>query len=79
MHQVTIFTTPTCVYCTRAKEFFKKNNIAYQERDVAADQKARQDMITRSGQMGVPVIDVDGKLTIGFDQTRLKEALNIKV
>ncbi len=79
MHQVTIFTTPTCVYCTRAKEFFKKNNIAYQERDVAADQKARQDMITRSGQMGVPVIDVDGKLIIGFDQTRLKEALNIKV
>ena len=60
-----------------AKEMFRKNNIAYEEKDVAADLKAREDMIQKSGQMGVPVIEVDDKIIIGFDQPRLKEALGI--
>jgi glutaredoxin-like YruB-family protein len=77
MARVTIFTTPFCVYCNKAKEFFKKNNITFEEKDVAVDVAAREDMIMRSGQMGVPVIDVDGKLVIGFDQTQLKEALGL--
>ena len=77
MTKVTIFSTPSCVYCRMAKEFFKKNTIAYEEKDVAADAATRDDMIARSGQMGVPVIDVDGKLVIGFDQQRLKGLLGL--
>lgn len=60
------------------KEFFKKNNIVYEERDVAADAAARDYMIGKSGQMGVPVIEIDGKIIIGFDQSRLKEMLGIQ-
>jgi len=74
---VKIYTTPTCVYCKMAKEFFKKNNVAYQEFDVAADMKAREDMIQKSGQLGVPVIDVDGKIIVGFDKAALAQALNL--
>lgn len=75
--QAVIYSTPYCVYCKMAKDFFKKNNIAYVEHDVAADSKARDEMLTKSGQMGVPVIEIAGKIIIGFDQTRIKEALGI--
>ncbi len=78
MAKVTIYTTPTCVYCQMTKEFFKKNNIEYQEKDVAQDATARDEMIQKSGQMGVPVVGVDGKIIIGFDQPRLKEALGLQ-
>lgn len=77
MAKVTIYTTPYCVYCRMSKEFFKKHDIAYEEKDVASDLEARERMIQKSGQMGVPVIEVDGKIIIGFDQPRLKEALGI--
>lgn len=77
MPRVKIYTTPACVYCKMAKEFFEKNNVAYEEKDVASDAVARDEMITKSGQFGVPVIEVDGKIIIGFDQPRLKEALGI--
>jgi glutaredoxin 3 len=72
MANVTIYTTPTCVYCRMAKEYFKENDVAYQEKNVALDEKAREEMIEKTGQLGVPVIDVDNKIVIGFD----KEALN---
>lgn len=75
---VNIYTTPTCVYCQMAKEFFKENNISYQEHDVSSDAKAREEMINKSGQMGVPVIDVEGEIVIGFDKEKLSELLNIK-
>ncbi|MEK7502837.1 MAG: glutaredoxin domain-containing protein [Patescibacteria group bacterium] len=78
MHKVTIYTTPTCAYCKMAKEFFKQNNINYEEKNVLTDLKAREDMIHKSGQMGVPVIDVDGSLIVGFDRRRLAELLGIK-
>lgn len=77
MAKVTIYTTPTCVYCKMAKEFFSKNSVEYQEKNVATDAAARDAMIQKSGQMGVPVIEVDGKIVIGFDQPRLKEALGL--
>lgn len=77
MANVTIYTTPTCVYCKMAKEFFAQNNVSYTERDVAADASARDDMIKRSGQMGVPVIDVDGQLVIGFDKDKLVQLLRV--
>ena len=75
---VNIYTTPTCVYCQMAKEFFKENNVSYQEHDVSSDAKAREEMINKSNQMGVPVIDVEGEIVIGFDKERLSELLNIK-
>ena len=74
---VIIYSTPTCVYCKMAKDFFKKNNIEYQEHDVAADMKAREEMVQKSNQLGVPVIDVDGKILIGFDESELKQALGL--
>jgi len=61
-----------------AKDFFKKNNVEYAELNVVDDEKAREDMIKKSRQLGVPVIDVDGEIFVGFDQAGLKKALNIK-
>lgn len=76
MPKVTIYTTPTCVYCKMSKAFFKEHNIAYEEKDVLSDIKAREEMVQKSGQLGVPVIDIDGQIVIGFDQETLKELLN---
>lgn len=77
MANVTIYTTPTCVYCKMTKEFFGKNNVQYEEKDVSTDAKAREQMIQKSGQFGVPVVEIGEKLIIGFDQARLKEALGL--
>ena len=77
MAKVIIYTTPTCVYCKAAKEFFKENDVAYEEKDVVQDEQARETMVQRSGQMGVPVIDVDGEIVIGFDKAKLASLLNI--
>jgi glutaredoxin 3 len=74
---VTIYTTPTCHFCQMSKEFFKENNIAYSEFNVAADQAKRQEMIDKSGQMGVPVIFVNDDMVIGFDKKRLSELLGV--
>ncbi len=78
MPQVKIYSTPTCVYCRMAKEFFKKNNIAYEEHNVAEDAKAREEMVNASHQLGVPVIVVDNQVIVGFDQRMLSQALGIK-
>ena len=78
MAKVTIYTTPTCVYCQMTKAFFKENNIAYEERDVSIDTAARDEMVAKSNQIGVPVIDIDGELTVGFDQERISKLLDIK-
>ncbi len=79
MAKVIIYSTPFCVYCKMSKDFFQKNNVAYEEKDVAVDLTAREDMIRKSGQMGVPVIDVDGSIVVGFDQGRLKQLLHLEV
>lgn len=76
-HAVSIYTTPSCQYCKMAKELFKEYNIAYNEYNVAVDAEKRNEMIERSGQMGVPVIDIDGKLIVGFDQSKISELLGI--
>lgn len=78
MANVTIYSTPTCVYCKMAKDFFEKNHIAYIEHDVAADETARNDMFAKSHQMGVPVIDIDGQIIVGFDKGALERALGLK-
>ncbi len=78
MPNITIYTTPTCVYCKSAKEFFKEHNVSYKELDVVTDIHAREDMIKKSGQLGVPVIDVDGNIVIGFDKQKLSQLLGVK-
>ena len=75
--QVTIYSTPTCHFCQQAKEFFKENNVEYTEHDVASDQEKAQEMVTRSGQMGVPVIFVGDDMVIGFDEGRLRTLLGL--
>lgn len=78
MKTVKIYTTPTCVYCKMTKEFFGKNGVQYEELNVAVDDKAREEMIQKSHQMGVPVIDIEGEIFVGFDRTGLSKALGIK-
>ena len=74
---ITVYSTPTCPFCIRAKQFLKDSNIAFENIDVSADQVKAQEMITKSGQMGVPVIDIDGELIVGFDKERIKKALGL--
>ena len=76
-HQVAIYTTPSCAYCKMAKEFFTKNNIAYSEYDVARDIQKRQEMLDKSHQFGVPVIEIDGKIVIGFDKPKITQLLGL--
>lgn len=71
MPNITIYTTPTCVYCKMTKAFLSEKSIAYQEKDVAVDAAAREEMIKKSGSLSVPVIDVDGTILVGFDKERL--------
>ncbi len=73
--QIVIYFTPTCPICKRAKEYLTKTGIPYQEIDVAGDRKAVQEMIQKSGQMGVPVIIVDDELMVGFNQSKLDALL----
>ena len=75
MKKVEIYSTPTCTYCNAAKEFFTQNNVEYVEYDVAADLAKRTEMVEKSGQMGVPVIDIEGTVIVGFDEAKIKEAL----
>lgn len=77
MATVTIYSTPTCVYCAAAKKFFAEKGVAYTEHNVAADAEKRKEMIEKSGQMGVPVIEIDGQLVVGFNQPKLKQLLGI--
>ncbi len=78
MTKVIIYSTPTCVYCKMAKAFFKEKGVEYEEKDVAMDQAAREEMVNKSGQLGVPVIDVGGKVVVGFDQMKLAEFLGLE-
>jgi len=75
MAKVEIYTTPTCHYCHMAKEYFKEHNIEYTEHDVSVDTEARTEMVEKSGQMGVPVIFINGKMITGFDQGKIEELL----
>ncbi len=63
---ITVYSTPTCPYCTYAKDYFTEQGIAFKDVDVSRDRVAAQEMVTKSGQMGVPVIDIGGAIVIGF-------------
>lgn len=74
---VTIYSTPTCPYCNQAKEFFDENKVKYKDIDVSKDEKAAEEMIDKSGQMGVPVIVIGDDVIVGFDRERIKKALGL--
>jgi glutaredoxin-like YruB-family protein len=76
---VTVYTTPTCPWCTTVKNYLRKNGVRYTELDVASDQGAAQRMVSKSGQQGVPQTEIDGQMVIGFDQKKLNQLLEIKV
>ncbi len=75
---VTIYSTPTCPWCHKAKEFMKENNVKFKDVNVAVDRSAAKEMIEKSGQMGVPVIDIDGQIIVGFDVQAFRKALKLK-
>ena len=78
MPQVKIYSTPTCPYCKMAKQFLDENQVQYENIDVSVNQIAAQEMIQKSGQLGVPVLDIDGKIVVGFDKRKIKELLGLK-
>ena len=77
MKTVKIYSTSTCSYCIRVKQFLKDNNISYQDLDVSQDQSRADEMVAKSGQIGVPVLDIDGEIIIGFDKEAIKKALGL--
>ncbi len=74
---VIVYSTPTCPWCLRTKQFLKENNITFQDFDVSSNQQAAQEMIRKSGQMGVPVLDIGGEIIVGFDKEKIKAALGL--
>jgi glutaredoxin 3 len=74
---VIIYVTPTCPYCVMTKMFLREHGISYVEKNVASDRAAAKEMIDKSGQMGVPTIDINGEIIVGFDQDAIKKALKL--
>lgn len=77
-HTVTIYSTPTCSWCQIAKEHLKTNDISFEDVDVATDMTRAKEMVEKSGQYGVPVIDIDGEIVVGFDRARIDSLLEIQ-
>ena len=77
MKNITIYSTPTCHYCHMAKEFLTENNISFTDHNVAEDAEKRQEMLEKTGQMGVPVIDIEGEIMVGFNEEKMKELLGL--
>ena len=75
--EVKVYSTPTCPWCKKTKKFLEDNGIAYQDFDVGGDRAAREEMVRKTGQMGVPVIEIDGDVVVGFDEGWLKEKLGL--
>lgn len=72
---VKVYTTSTCPYCTMVKTFLKEKNISFEEIDVGRDRIAAKEMVNKTGQMGVPVVDIDGKIIVGFDKEAISHEL----
>lgn len=76
-HRVVVFSTPTCPWCTRAKSYLRERRIAFRDVDVSRDAAAARDLVRRTGQTGVPVIDIDGTLVLGFDKPKVDRLLGL--
>lgn len=75
---VIIYSTESCPWCKKAKEFLEEHNVKFTEKNVGEDVDAAEEMIRKSGQKGVPVIEAEGTVIVGFDENKLKEILKIK-
>ncbi len=78
MAKVIVYSTKTCPWCKKTKEFLKTNKIPFTNKDVGSSKKNAQEMIKKSGQQGVPVVDIGGKMIVGFNEGKIKSALKIK-
>ena len=76
--KVIVFSTPTCSFCTAAKHYFRQQGIKFRDVDVSRDPAAARDMVRRSGQQGVPVIDIGGKIVVGFDRNKINQLLGLE-
>lgn len=75
--RVIVFSTPTCSFCNMTKKYFREKGIKFKDVDVSRDPIAARDMVRRSGQQGVPVIDIGGKIVVGFDRAKINKYLGI--
>lgn len=75
MATIVMYSTPTCMYCKLAKSYFGEKGVGFIEKNVATDLEARKEMVDKSGQLGVPVIDIDGNIIVGFDKERIAQIL----
>jgi len=75
---VKVYTSAVCPYCVTLKQYLKEHNIDFEEIDVSSDRKAQEEMIKKSGQMGVPVVDINGEIIVGFDKEKISNLLEIK-
>ncbi|MFA5116477.1 MAG: glutaredoxin domain-containing protein [Candidatus Omnitrophota bacterium] len=76
--KVKIYSTPTCPYCIRAKQFLKDSSVDFEDIDVSSDSNMADEMVKKSGQMGVPVLDIEGRIIVGFDRDKIKNALGLQ-
>ena len=76
-HSIKIYSTPSCPYCHMLKEYLDEKGFEYQDVNVAEDLVSREEMVEKSGQMGVPVSDIDGNIVVGFDREKVNELLGI--
>lgn len=76
-HEVVVYSTPTCPWCTRAMDYLKQSGVSFSEKDVSVDIQAAREMVKVSGQMGVPVITIDGNVVVGFDKRKIDELLGL--
>ncbi|MBN1522835.1 MAG: NrdH-redoxin [Spirochaetales bacterium] len=72
---VQIYTTPSCGYCTMAKQYFSQKNVSFTEFDVSRDMSKAEEMVRKSGQMGVPVIDINGRIIVGFNRPEIDKLI----
>jgi len=77
-HKIRVFSTQTCPYCITLKQFLKENGFEFEDIDVGADQETAEEMVQKSGQKGVPVVDIDGEIIVGFDREKISKLLDIK-
>lgn len=72
---VTLYTTPTCTFCTKVKQYLKQNRVTFTEHNIAKDPRRAEEMTRKSGQTGVPVLDIHGAIVVGFDVPKIEKAL----
>lgn len=75
--EVRVYSTPTCPWCKKVKQLLDENNVAYKSLDVASDKAAREEMLGKTGQIAVPVVDIDGEIVVGYDEKWLRQKLNL--